>query len=401
MTLNHVVKVFVVDSEGKPLLPTHPARARKLLKNCSAVVLTVTPFTIQLKKVVLKPVGDLTIGVDDGAKEVGLAVVNEHTQEVVFSGTIKLRQDVKKKLTQRRSYRRARRNRKLRYRKAHFYRKKGKGWLSPTIRQKKESILRVVKDLRRLMNITAVVVEQGQFDTQELARGKKLMGVEYQLPDYEGKTFRAKVLWRDKYTCQHCGCHENLQAHHIRHKAHGGTNSPQNGICLCETCHLQLHDGKWVLTVKPKTFEYPAHLQTGKWFLYEQLQALGFRAQRCFGWMTSHWRQQLGLSKTHVNDAIAMVCRNWKAKINCREYLIIPKRKQIWEDNPTKTCVEKNGFQHWDLVKAKHRTKGIVIGSVRSLAASSLKLRTSFDDNFPVSYGKSTLLWRFRNIVYI
>ena len=86
-------KVFVIDAEGKPLLPTHPARARKLLDNPfgKATVYQVVPFTILLNRVVENPVGEFTIGIDDGAKKVGIAVVNEKTQEVVFGGTIKLR----------------------------------------------------------------------------------------------------------------------------------------------------------------------------------------------------------------------------------------------------------------------------------------------------------------------
>lgn len=84
-----------------------------------------------------------------------------------------------------------------------------------------------------------------------------------------------------------------------------------------------------------------------------------------------------------------------------KEYLIIPKRKKIWEDNPTKTCEEKNGFRHFDLVKAIHRTKGTVIGTIRSLKARTITLRTGWDDNFPVSYNKTKLLWRFNSIMYI
>ena len=55
------------------------------------------PYTIQLHRVVDNPVGSFTVGIDDGAKEVGIGIVNEHTQEVDFVGTIQLRQDVSKK----------------------------------------------------------------------------------------------------------------------------------------------------------------------------------------------------------------------------------------------------------------------------------------------------------------
>jgi hypothetical protein len=110
------VKVFVVDGEDKPLLPTTPRRARKLLDAKKAKVIQVMPFTIRLNRIVDSPVGSFTVGIDDGAKKSGVAVVNEHTQEVVFSGEIGLRQDVSRKISQRASYRRTRRTRKLRYR---------------------------------------------------------------------------------------------------------------------------------------------------------------------------------------------------------------------------------------------------------------------------------------------
>ena len=177
-----VKKVFVVDLAGKPLLPTSPARARKLLNNGLAIVLAVAPFTIQLKKVVLKPVGELTVNVNDGKKELRFVVVNEHRQEIVFLGTTKLRQNIKNQLTQRREYRRMRQYRKMRYRKVHW--EKCGGRLLGMIRQKKENILRVTRALKRLMNITFVRLEQGQFDNYY--------------------SDRACVRWAHEYICQ-CG----------------------------------------------------------------------------------------------------------------------------------------------------------------------------------------------------
>jgi hypothetical protein len=395
-------KVFVVDAEGKPLLPTHPARARKLIRAGKAVVLRIVPYTIQLSRVVDNPVGSFSIGIDDGAKEVGLSVVNEHTQEVVFRGTVRLRQDVSRKMTQRSQYRRARRSRNLRHREARFDNRGKRGWLPPSIRQKKDSILRVVNDLKTLLNITRAVVEQGQFDTSSMAAGDEKTGVEYQIPDYEGRSFRAKVLWRDRYTCQHCGSKDNLRAHHIRLRSQGGTNTPRNGITLCEPCHDGLHQGLWSLTARPRDFKYPAHLQAGKWYLYNGLKGLGLAVDRCCGWMTSFWRNSLGLSKGHTNDAAVMVCRTYVPRDGCgKDCLIIPRRKKVWEDNPTKTCVERSGFRHWDLVKAYHCTKGWVVGAVRSLKAESITLRASWDDNFPVSYKKSRVLWRPDGVVYV
>ena len=392
-------KVFVIDKEGKPCLPTHPARARKLLRLGKARVTRAVPFTIQLERIIAKPVGSFTIGLDDGAKNAGIAVINEHTKEVVFCGVIKLRQDVSRRINQRASYRSARRCRKCRHRKPRFLNRKHL-MPQPSIRQRKESILRVVNDLKKVLKITKVIIEQGQFDVASMVADRQLVGNEFTQSEYKGKNFRAKVLWRDNYTCQRCGRKKVLNAQHILPQIDGGTNTPKNGITLCQKCHDKFHAGEWELDKIPATFKYPMHLMQGKQYIYNLLCGLGLSVDRCVGWMTACWRRQIGIDKSHSNDAIAMVSKDYMPTISSFLYTILPKRAKVWEDNPTKKSQEKLGFRHYDLVKAKHRTKG-VIGSVRSLKAKVMTLRTNFDDNFPVSYRKSTLLQRFNCIIYL
>jgi cytochrome c553 len=271
----------------------------------------------------------------------------------------------------------------------------------PSIRQRKESVLRVVKDLVSVINITHAVIEQGQFDVSSLAAGRQLVGIEFQQAEYEGENFRAKVLWRDKYTCQRCGTKEKLTAHHIIPRHQGGTSTPKNGLTLCRTCHESLHRGEWVLNQKPPLFKYPMYLMQGKHYLVKILKEIGLEIKTGVGWMTARWRKRIGIEKSHPNDAIAMVTRNYLPGLASLEYHIFPKRAKVWEENPTKKSDEKFGFRHYDLVKARHRTKGWVVGSVRSLKARVMTLRTRFDDNFPVSYRKSNLLYRFNRIIYV
>ena len=389
------MSIFVVDSEGTPLLPTKGARARILLGLSKAKVYSVVPFTIQLVRKVDNPVGEFKVGIDDGAKEVGISIA--YKDKVVFAGNIKLRQDVSKKMLQRSRYRRTRRNRNLRYREARFLNRGNKGWIPPSIKQKKDSIIRVINDLKKRINFTECVVEQGQFDTSSMADGYKLTGREYQISQYEGNNWRQKVLWRDGYKCQHCDSQSKLQAHHIIPRSNGGSNSVSNGLTLCKECHDNLHNGLWVLSVKPKRFNYPAHLQQGKWYLYKELRKIFSKVIICYGWITAKARTNLGLEKDHHFDASAMIGAN---NYECLPYMIIPKRTKIWENNPTKTCTEKNGFKHWDIVKSKHRRLGIVVGSIRSLKQKRITLRTRFDDNFPVSYSQTVLLWRSSSIIY-
>lgn len=388
------MSVFVIDGNRKPLLPTNEARARILLKNNKAKVYSVEPFTIQLNRSVGNPVGGFKLGIDDGAKFVGISIAYE--DRIVFAGNIQLRQDISKKILQRSQYRRTRRTRNLRHRKARFLNRGKKGWLPPSIKYKKNTILRVIDELRKRINITSCVVEQGQFDTSSLSRGYKLSGKEYQQSEFEGNNWRQKVLWRDNYTCCKCKSKENLQTHHINTKLKGGSNAVSNGITLCKGCHDALHNGEFIIDKKVKSFKYPAHLQQGKWYLFNELEKR-FTTSICFGWMTAKARRELNLEKEHYNDASAMIVAN---KFKCNPYLIIPKRVKVWEDNPTKICEERNGFRHYDIIRA-NRNKKIIVGSVRSLKKSGITLRTNFDNNFEVKYSKSKLIWRPNRLIFI
>lgn len=156
-------KVFVIDADGKPLLPTYPARARLLLKHGKADVECMMPFTIRLRRSIDSPVGEFGVGIDDGSKHVGVAIVNDLTNEAVFVGEIELRQDVKRLVKQRAQYRRTRRSRNLRHRQPRFNNRIGKQ-LPPSIRARKDSIVRFVNDMQKRVNITHATVEEVSFN---------------------------------------------------------------------------------------------------------------------------------------------------------------------------------------------------------------------------------------------
>jgi hypothetical protein len=390
------MKVFVVDAKGNPLLSTTPARARILLKKGKAKVYKIIPFTIQLNRTVDNPAGEFTVAVDDGAKWIGIAVKGK--DEIVFATNVKLRQNVSKKLKERAMYRRNRRNR-LRHRPVRFLnRKRTKNWLPPSIKYRKEVVLRVLNDLKKFLNITKVVIEQVKFDISSMIAGRKLVGTEYQQKRYEGKNFREKVLKRDNYTCQICGDKRNLEAHHIIPRSRGGTNLVKNGITLCKDCHKAVHGGKIRITANVLSLKAPSIVQQGKVWLYKRLKEQFGKVEITFGYITKKRREKLGLPKDHYADACAMLdCNKMVSPI----YLIIPRRRRPEISNPTKKHDEYRGFRHFDLIIAYHRTKGKIIGCVRSLKKNGLAVRAKFSDNFVVGYTKSKLLWRPKGLVYV
>ncbi|MDQ1327998.1 MAG: hypothetical protein QG641_1283, partial [Candidatus Poribacteria bacterium] len=128
--------VYVLSKEGKPLMPTNRhGKVRHLLKDGNAKVITRTPFTIQLLYDSEEYTQPIILGIDSGYTHIGLSAITE--KEEVFSAKVKLRTDIVKLNSERRQYRRARRNRKTWYREPRFLnRKKDNGWLAPSIQHK-------------------------------------------------------------------------------------------------------------------------------------------------------------------------------------------------------------------------------------------------------------------------
>ena len=147
---------FVLDTQGNKLSPTKENRAWYLIRKEKAILKNKFPMVIQLKKEILVDEIDSTpvhLGIDDGSKFVGIALVQEckRKNKPLFKGTIELRTDVKYKMTVRRGYRRYRRYHK-KYRPARFNNRstsKKEGRLAPSIKQKKESILRAVHQFQK------------------------------------------------------------------------------------------------------------------------------------------------------------------------------------------------------------------------------------------------------------
>ena len=64
-------RVFVPDRSGSPLMPCHPARARRLVGKGRAVVVRLRPFTIRLRDRVGGKAREVGLKVDPGAKSTG------------------------------------------------------------------------------------------------------------------------------------------------------------------------------------------------------------------------------------------------------------------------------------------------------------------------------------------
>lgn len=299
------MNVFVINLNGETLMPCNSRKARLLLESDKAKVIRRSPFTIQLNYGSTGYKQDLTLGVDTGHNEVGLSVVSE-TKEV-FSAVAKMRNDISSKMDTRRMYRRQKRN-TLRYRKPRFLNRSAstrKGRLAPSIQWKVDAHIRLINQVRSLLPITRVVLETGTFDMAKM-NNPEITSEQYQKGiQYGFENVKAYVLSRDSYKCQ-CGkkgCSDKLHVHHVKYRANGGSDTPNNLITLCEKHHKALHAGKFELNVKSHKSLKSATTMN---IIRSRLLRYFPEAIETFGYITKANRYQHKIEKTHSNDAFVI-----------------------------------------------------------------------------------------------
>ena len=300
--------VYVLDQRGKPLMPCSERKAKMLLKEEKAKVAGRSSFTIQLTTATGEARQDITLGVDCGYSHVGLSAVS--SKQELFSAEVSLRSDIVKLNSERRQYRRSRRSQKTWYRKPRFLnRKKAKMWLAPSIQHKLDSSLKLIRKVKEILPIAKINLEVAAFDIQKI-KDPDIYGEGYQ--NGVKKNFwniREYVIYRDNHTCQSCKGRSKdpvLEVHHLESKQTGGERS-DNLITLCSTCHRKVSQGKLELMVKlQKGFKAQTFMNTVRWKLVNKLRESGNSVSHAYGYITKSKRIELGLSKSHSNDAFVI-----------------------------------------------------------------------------------------------
>ncbi len=303
--------VYVLNKYGDPLMPTkRHGRVRHLLKDGKAVVVKRCPFTIRLMYESTSFIQDITLGVDAGSKTIGLSASTD--QEELYAAEIALRTDIVDNLSTRREYRRARRNRKTRYRKPRFNNRvhgKKKGWLAPSVEAKIAAHLSAVASVHKILPIKEIIVEVASFDIQKI-KNPEISGTEYQEGNQLGFwNVREYVLFRDGHECQCCHGKSKdkvLNVHHIESRKTGG-DAPGNLVTLCETCHKAYHAGKVKLNLKrSSSMRDAAFMGIMRWSFYNRLKAVYLDVHMTYGYITKNTRIRHGLEKTHCVDALCI-----------------------------------------------------------------------------------------------
>ena len=348
--------VYVLGMDGDPLDPTHPAKARILLKNKKAKVVRRLPFTIKLTYEIKNPqTQKYTLGVDTGFFKLGTAVINEK-DEVVYLSEVTLRNDIKKIMKDRSQNRRGRRNRNTRYRKPRWVNRKNSiktDRYAPTLISKFNSHMKEIKFIKSILPISKINLELAKFDNYALSNPL----VKYNKWMYQkGLKFgfantKAFVLNRDKYICQYCKTKQcTLEVHHIIFRSNGGSDEPDNLITLCRQCHRDLHLEKISLKntkgLKRKNKQAAATQMNVLRSMIIKKFNLHFNLNftETYGFTTKEVRQYLNLPKEHYFDGVA-IC--YCDKIN--------KNKIFFKTNLVnlKRCISKGNYKRQKFIRGK------------------------------------------------
>ena len=149
--------VYVINKQGNPIMPCSVVKARKLLKSNKAKIVKRDIFTIQLLYNSSNYKQEINLGIDTGSVTVGISATTKKKE--LISAEYELRNDISDLLSDRKMYRRARRNR-LRYRQARFnnrVKSKHKGWLAPSIEHKINSHINIIGKLHKILPISKVI----------------------------------------------------------------------------------------------------------------------------------------------------------------------------------------------------------------------------------------------------
>jgi len=403
---------FVVDKNNRPLAPTKVNKGWYLIRKNRAVLKSKYPMVIQLQKEVAADENDesyMVCGIDDGSAHVGIAIVQKcpTKNKVVFKGTIEQRQDVKHLMDVRRGYRRYHRYHK-RYREVRFNNRsasKRNNRLAPSIKQKKDAVLRVLYQLNKWINIQEYYLEDICIDIRAMTDGYKPYSWQYQKSNRLDENLRRAAILRDGYKCRECGKSNCiLEVHHIRAKRYGGSDTIGNLITLCSCCHQKTEgrecdfEEKYysMLSTKPQRFDYAQHVMQGKHYLREKISKLGI-LYLTTGGDTANKRIDWNIEKSHSNDAVCITdCKPDTCDI--KEWIIKPMRRK----SKAKTD-DVLGIKHKDLVSYTFKNNETHTGYVTALypELNALNFQSPTKHCKKVNAKKCRLLWKYNKIYWL
>jgi 5-methylcytosine-specific restriction endonuclease McrA len=413
-------RVLVLDTHRNPLMPCHPARARKLLRSGRASVFRKQPFTIIVHNRVGGDTQDTELRVDPGSKVTGCALVvfGEKGDRCAFALEVGHRSEqIKRELEKRRAFRRNRRYRKTRYRKPRFNnRARPEGWLPPSLQSRVEQVRTWAQRLARFAPVSGLAVETVRFDTQAL-QNPEISGVQYQQGELAGYEVREYLLEKWGRKCAYCGAGNTpLEIEHIVPRSRGGSDRVSNLTLSCTACNRDKGNRTAAEYGFPKIqhqarqpLQDAAAVNAARYAVGNALKELGLPVSFWSGGRTKHNRARQGQPKAHWIDAACVgeagevvylprlrplfaqaVGRG--SRVFCR-----PDRHGFPRQKPKQRSRTVQGFRTGDFVRAvviRGKKAGKYTGKVAVRRSGSFNIKTETRAEEGISWKYCSLLQR-------
>lgn len=243
--------VILLDKHKKPLGFATERRVRRLCERRRAVLYRMFPAVVIVRDVDVRTLPALPryrIKIDPGAKQDGIAIIRDDTDEIVWAMQVEHRgQSVRRNLDTRRAARRNRRFRETWYRRSRFAdggrfaQERHGGTLPPSVRSVIGNTETWVRRLMKWINLQDASFEAVRFDTQKMDN-PDIEGRQYQAGTLAGMEIREYLLDRYQHTCQYCGGASGdpvLEWEHIVPRSRGGSDSVKNATLACRCCNRE------------------------------------------------------------------------------------------------------------------------------------------------------------------
>ena len=325
-------RVFVIGSDGQPLMPCTVRRARMLINAGRVNRREYRPFTIHLKdraaddgKTAVQPV---EVRCTPGARHTGIAVVAtlENENRVLYQEEIEHRTDISRRLQERKAHRRRRRSGKW-YRAPRFdNRRRRDDWLPPSVESVVSNQQHRMLRLARRSGAGKAVVQTAKFDTHRIL-DPQVEGTGYQHGPLYRRHLREYVAAQWNHRCAYCGKGDwedgaafNLD--HVVPRSAGGASNVRNLVWSCRRCNRQKGERPVAEFLQENPERLTGVLQQRRVplaaagqqavickALLRRLGANGLNTAETTGADTAHARDANGIPKTHADDAACCTAR--------------------------------------------------------------------------------------------
>ena len=409
-------RIFVLSKNKRPLMPCHPARARKLLKTGKAAVYRFHPFTIILREREEGETQRMQLKFDPGSKITGIALVlfGKKKKQLVWAANLEHRgMIIKKNLFSRRGVRRARRFRNTRYRKPRFLnRTRKKGWLAPSLESRVDNISSWAKKIKEYAPVSDIAVETVRFDMHKL-QSPEVSGVSYQQGTLFGYEVREYLLEKWSRSCVYCDKKDvPLEIDHIVPRSKGGSDRVSNLTLSCHKCNQKKGSQSLVeflknpakrakiLATSKAPLKYAAAINSIRYEIGNRLKSFSLPVEFSSGGRTKHNRVQSNLPKDHWIDAACVGEEGESVSISPHIQPLHIKavgrgsRQMCLPDKygfpRTKAKSQKivKGFKTGDFVKAvvpKGKNKGAYFGRIAVRSSGNFAINTGKRRPFDVN----------------